>query len=75
MVVGKKRQFGGLDTDFTDGHGFNISKPVRADIFVAGRFPGVVALLQPRANFLYAFSVFKSVPISAIRVKTWRLGG
>jgi len=25
------------------------------------RFPGVVALLQPWANFLYAFSVFESV--------------
>jgi hypothetical protein len=33
-----------------------------------GRFPGVVASLQPWANFRSAFSAFEFVPIREIRV-------
>ena len=40
----------------------------RENYFV-GRLPGVVATLQPWANFRYAFSVFEFAIIREIRVK------
>jgi len=50
-----------------------LSHPMGEGIYSVGRFPGVAAARQRRANFRCAFSAFQSVEIRAIRVKPFAI--